>query len=366
MAETGFNKGEQKILIRARYGLILSTLAVSLLLEPSVFADEPVNRSDKRRVDANGETVSELDKAILYIFHAKDNTYWFGSNDRGVYRYDGKTLVNFTTRNGLISDRIRGIQEDKSGNIFFTTYEGISKFDGQSFLTLDALAEVDPMGWKLQPDDLWFVGPPDAGVVFRYDGIVLHRLQFPRTKLGDEHFEKMPRSKFPNAIYSPYDVYYILRDSKGHLWFGSTCVGVCRFDGTKFDWFTDNVFLEAPIRSILEDKNGNFWFTYSGNRSLDGLRKVNDFGKVQERADGTIVEGMSVIEDDNGKIWTGAFSAGAIRYDGTQKIQYPLRKDNTTITVFAIYKDNRGALWLGTHNGGAYRFNGNSFEEFKK
>ena len=252
-----------------------------------------------------------------------------------------------------------------AGNIFFTTYEGISRFDGQSFLTLDSSSQVNPNGWKLQPDDLWFVGPPDTGVVFRYDGRVLHRLQFPRTKLGDEHVEKMPRSKFPNAIYSPYDVYYILRDSKGHLWFGSTCIGVCRFDGTKFHWFTDSLLVEAPIRSILEDKQGNFWFTYSGHGSLNGLRKVNDFGKVQERAEGTIVEGMSVIEDDNGKIWTGGFGAGAFKYDGTQKIQYPLRKENTTITVFAIYKDNQGTLWLGTHNGGAYKFNGDSFEEFK-
>jgi len=57
--------------------------------------------------------------------------------------------------------------------------------------------------WKNQPDDLWFVGPPDAGVVFRYDGEALHRLEFPRTRLGDEHFANMPRSKFSIAIYSP-------------------------------------------------------------------------------------------------------------------------------------------------------------------
>ena len=117
----------------------------------------------------------------------------------------------------LVSNRIRGIQEDKEGNIYFTTYEGISKFDGQAFETLNAPAEANAEEWKLQPDDLWFVGPPDAGVVFRYDGKALHRLQFPRTKLGDEHFQRMPRTKFPNAIYSPYDVYYILKDSEGNV-----------------------------------------------------------------------------------------------------------------------------------------------------
>ena len=322
--------------------------------------------TNQKATAAKGEIVAELDPAIFYVFQAKDNTYWFGSNERGVYRYDEKALVNFTTNDGLVSNCIRGIQEDKQGNIYFTTYEGISKFDGQAFMTLNASAESETKEWKLQPDDLWFVGPPDAGVVYRYDGKVLHRLQFPETKLGDEHFEKVPRSKFPNAIYSPYDVYCILRDSTGNLWFGTTCVGVCRFDGNDFQWLTDSTLVNAPVRSIIEDNKGNYWFTYSGHASLVGFRAVVDFGKLQERAEGTIVEGMSVIEDENGKIWTGALAAGASRYDGEQKTQYLIKDGDTIITVFAIYKDNQGALWLGTHNGGAYKFNGKAFEKFKQ
>ena len=175
----------------------------------------------------------------------------------------------------------------------------------------------------------------------------------------------MPRSKFPNAIYSPYDVYCILKDSKGNLWFGTTCVGVCRYDGKSFDWLTDKTLTEAPVRSILEDKKGNYWFSYSGHASFDGFRAVNDFGKLQDRAEGTIVEGMSIIEDDNGKLWTAALRAGAFKYDGKQKVGYPIKEGKTAIEVFAIYKDNRGVLWLGTHNGGAYKFNGKTFEKFR-
>ncbi len=122
---------------------------------------------------AKGETVRELDKAIFYIFQAKDNTYWFGSNERGVYRYDGKALVNFTKKDGLVSNQIRGIQEDKAGNIYFTTYEGINRFDGRAFTTLNVSPSSD---WTKQPDDLWFVGTQDTGVVYRYDGKSLLRL----------------------------------------------------------------------------------------------------------------------------------------------------------------------------------------------
>lgn len=310
---------------------------------------------------AKGEVVSETGASVMYVLHAKNNDYWFGGNDRGVYRYDGKSLVNFTTTDGLVSNSIRGVQEDTTGNVYFTTYKGISKFDGRSFTTLTATGTE----WKNQPDDLWFVGPPDAGVVFRYDGKTLHRLSFPKTKLGDEHFEKMPRSKFPNAIYNPYDVYCILKDGGGNVWFGGTCVGVCRYDGTSFDWLTDKPLTAAPVRSILQDKKGNFWFTYSGHGSLGGFTPVGDFAKRHPRAEGTIIDGMSVVEDGDGKLWTAALSAGVFKHDGKQKVGYPIRDGTTAVEVFAVYKDNRGVLWLGTHNGGAYKFNGKAFEKFR-
>jgi ligand-binding sensor domain-containing protein len=308
---------------------------------------------------AKGEIVPGLGKSVMYVFQAKNNDYWFGSNDRGVYRYDGKSLTNFTTKDGLVSDQIRGIQEDQSGGLYFTTYKGISKFDGTSFATLPVSADTAPTDWTKQPDDLWFVGPPDTGTVYRSDGKSLHRLKIPTSKLGDEHFAKYPRDKFPNAKYSPYDVYVILKDSKGNLWFGTSHVGVLRYDGKSFEWLTGKGLTGAPVRSIVEDRKGNYWFSGSGYLA------VSDFAKVQERGKGTIVVGLSVIEDDNGKIWTGAFRAGAIRYEGTKEVAYPIKDGNTLVEVFAISKDNRGVLWLGTHNGGAYKFNGTTFEKFQ-
>ena len=66
-----------------------------------------------------GDTVASLGNNIMVIYQDKSNTYWFGSWDSGVYRYDGSSLINYTTKDGLINNRIDEIKEDKSGNLYF-------------------------------------------------------------------------------------------------------------------------------------------------------------------------------------------------------------------------------------------------------
>ena len=104
-----------------------------------------------------GDTVSELSKSIWIVFQAANGDYWYGSDKDGVFRFDGKTIINFSTKDGLSSNRVRGIQEDKQGNIYISTLEGINKFDGHTFTTLTAIPSIASNdNWKLQPDDLWF------------------------------------------------------------------------------------------------------------------------------------------------------------------------------------------------------------------
>lgn len=370
--------------------LLHALIALSLFAASSAGAAGQDKIPPAKPPIAKGETVSELDKAIFYVFQAKNNDYWFGSNERGVYRYDGKTLVNFTKKDGLAYNCIRGIQEDKSGNIYFTTsaWDGgriythaISRFDGTSFSTLPV---TENTAWKLQPDDLWFADAQDTGAVYRYDGKSLHRLTFPKTKAGDEAIAKFPRSKYPNIKSSPYDVYTIFKDKKGHLWFGTGGLGACRFDGQSFHWLYENHLTDTPqggsfgIRSILEDKAGAFWICNTRYRfKLDAkdapepekgfikYKREKGIEQLKDLDGADHVYFMSILEDAQGALWMASYGSGVWRYDGKTTTHYPIKEGNKVTTLFAIYKDNRGDLWLGTHEAGALKFNGKTFEKFK-
>ncbi|KAF0203723.1 MAG: GGDEF domain [Bacteroidetes bacterium] len=317
-----------------------------------------------------GDTVKELGNNIMLIYQDKKNNYWFGSWVDGLYRYDGKTILHFTTKDGLLSNRIDDIKEDKYGNIYFNNSGEIVKFDGQNFITVSPTSNSDSE-WKLEPDDLWFKSYQDSGFVYRYDGKYLHRLKFPETKEGNDYF-----AKFPNVNYSPYDVYNIYKDSKGNVWFGTASLGVCLYNGITFTWLSEkelefDVETAFGIRSIIEDSNGKFWFSNSlhrfnvyGQDSTTNYLKEKGIGSLDGKKDGDLVAIIS-MEKDNNNLWMATYNKGVSRYNGQQITHYPVKYNGKDITVFSIYKDNNGELWLGTHENGAYKFNGKAFEKFK-
>ncbi len=118
---------------------------------------------------AKGDTVEALGSSIMVVFQDKKNIYWFGSWETGVYKYDGDKLVNYTTKHGLLSNRIDEIKEDESGNIYFASANAnaaISRFDGNNFTTL---MSVPSENWKLESTDMWFkYSYGNTGKVYRF------------------------------------------------------------------------------------------------------------------------------------------------------------------------------------------------------
>jgi ligand-binding sensor domain-containing protein len=80
-----------------------------------------------------GDTVSGLGKNLGSLLQDKNGNYWVASNGDGVYRYDGKTIMHFTDKDGLCSNFVTTIQEDVNGHLWFTTRDGVCRFDGVSF-----------------------------------------------------------------------------------------------------------------------------------------------------------------------------------------------------------------------------------------
>jgi ligand-binding sensor domain-containing protein len=64
----------------------------------------------------------------------KQGNIWFSAEGFGVYRYDGVDFTQFTTENGLTSNVVQSIFEDNKGQLWFGTWQGISIYDGKTFM----------------------------------------------------------------------------------------------------------------------------------------------------------------------------------------------------------------------------------------
>lgn len=322
-------------------------------------------------------TTTEIGKNILSLFQDRNGNYWFGTQNMGVYRYDGKTIVHFTEKDGLSNNQVQTIQEDKSGNIWFGTggFE-VCRFDGRTFTTLTLQENLGgsnglEQAWKLGPEDLWFYA---GGGVYRYNGHSFAYLPLPKAGTDARYSQNPPKR------LGPYGVYCTLKDTKGNLWLGTQSMGVCRYDGNSFTWFTEKGLAGPAVLGLFEDRNGNLWFGNNGSglfrydgKSLTNfteekglgnaafLKKTTSAGKANP---GTLARIYTINEDNYGDLWIGTVDAGVWRYDGKNLTNFTTKDGLPSNAVTTIYKDKTGELWFGTDLEGVYKFNGEAFARF--
>ena len=280
---------------------------------------------------------------------------WFATWG-GVSRYDGREFRNFTTKDGLVDNRVDVIYPDRDGSIWFGTFWGVSRYDGREFVNLtlkDGLVGRWVRSIYQDPDGaIWF--GTGWGGVSRYDGKEFVRLTT-RDGLAD------------NAVCS------IHRDPDGVMWFG-TEGGVSRYDGEVFVNFTKKDGLASNcVNAIHRDPDGVMWFATGSIIDRDdrgGVSLYDDRSFVSF----TIKDGLahntvdSIYPDSDGVMWF-ATKGGASRYDGKYFTNLTTRDGLLSDWIRAIHRDPDGVVWFATGPGpwgrlGISRYDGEEFVNF--
>jgi len=282
------------------------------------------------------------------ILQDSNGTVWFATW-QGIIKYDGEKFTNLSNKEGLRRHRVFTILEDRKGNIWFGTIgAGLYKYDGENFSNLttdDGLIHNDVTNlMEDRAGNLWIGGLKG---ISRYDG---------------KTFENFTTSN--NDVYNN-DINVIVEDEDNRFWIGSRGYAMY-FDGETFQIIAspeNKTFVN--VRSIIKDRNGNLWL--GGN---DGLWQYDgeQFKQFKKAFVGYI------FEDRAGNIWTSSelensYSWALSRYDNAQ-----LANDTLVPTIvseeyramyFGITEDKDGGIWLGSLNG-ACRFENNTKECFEK
>jgi ligand-binding sensor domain-containing protein len=69
---------------------------------------------------------------VFSIGEDRAGNIWFGTIEHGAWRYDGKSLRNFSANDGLTSKQIWAIYTDRRGDLWLAG-SGVFKFNGTTF-----------------------------------------------------------------------------------------------------------------------------------------------------------------------------------------------------------------------------------------
>lgn len=320
----------------------------------------------------------------------RDGNLWFSADGEGVYLFDGKSFINFTTNDGLCDNTVSAMLQDKSGNILLGSNAGICKFNGKVFVNYFEADTLNNLRITALLEDrdghIWFSAMNKG--IYRYDGAKLSHIlyHYKHPKFANQH-EKM--------------ISDILQDKKGNVWFSSfNRGGVWRYDGellTHFlpsaDYYTyledersqayvasETKYIHSPeyitddmIHSMTEDTFGNIWFAtrrhgvciYDGKK-FTSFKGNEVFGRNSP---------VTILEDTKGVIWIGTEDAGIFSYDpslndkvGQGKTFKNYTTDDGLVnnSVRSILEDHEGNLWFGTRWFGLSRFDGKIFTTFSE
>lgn len=143
-----------------------------------------LNRFDPKA----GKFTSYLDKkegfnCIISLYEDSHNRLWVGSYVSGVFlvNKDSGFLKHLTERDGLSSNDVKGISEDKKGNIWFSTSHGLSKLNTENYqiinyTTLNGLPVVQTQGIDKSADGLFYISIKNGVIPFDPDNIVENKV----------------------------------------------------------------------------------------------------------------------------------------------------------------------------------------------
>lgn len=99
------------------------------------------NYSSLINIDRSGKShkVFQLGTTVRCIYEDKKRNFWLGTQGHGLLLFDRKTgrYKSFTTEDGLPSNTILRILEDKKGELWLSTFNGLTRFDPDKKICLN-------------------------------------------------------------------------------------------------------------------------------------------------------------------------------------------------------------------------------------
>lgn len=307
-------------------------------------------------------------------------------------------FVNYNQSHNLVQNTVTDIVEDHDGFIWFSTFEGLSRFDGYEFKNYTYSTNSPhslPAGFikKLLVDtqgDLWvatvnglakYNAFQDKFTTYNKKNSKLQSNEIYTLALNkqgevmvatDENlylFDEKSNAFLPFIVSGerlPREIKFILSE-QDKTWIGSLGHGIFLLEhasNTLFNLKDPNpwgIYLDANYLFDIKKIDEQYWLgTENGAYVID--KASSDITSLTTTSEPSIIgqEVRSIIQDSEDRVWLGTTTGISIldtnknhlfTYDDENNINFGLKNSH----FFRLFVDSNHTIWLGTYSGGIYK-----------
>ncbi len=267
------------------------------------------------------ETDGLLSNVIWDLLEDREGDIWVAS-DRGLERFREGSLVPYTTRGGL---RPRGVFASRDSSVWIAAFatKEITRIGPRG---RDGVHEPPCWCYRMAQDSSGGIWAFEDTMVVRFDGLKPRRVRL-----------EGPRLLAVDAMAI---------DPSGTVWLTDQAVGLARIVHNRLDPVAPAAEM-GRFTALFADHRGRIWVGSSSKVVLYDHGELSVFGAAEGVKAGQITD---LYEDRAGTIW--AVGAGGIhKFEDGRFRTLPEHQALPGRAVFGITEDNSGAWWLASRAG---------------
>ena len=330
-----------------------------------------------REAGQGGPLTNQLKGRGSRVMHDSRGNLWVGTGGQGLWRVrtigsgEPVALERTSTATGLSDDGVTELTEDRDGNIWVATRDGLNRLTPHRMTPITDLGIVSAV--DATRDGRVWVGTVDAVVSFVDARIDARARTIPLSKppLAAMHADtqgtlwvattrELMRVDGERSRAVPLDgvpiteLTDITSDGTGGLWLHDVSRGLLRWRGGRLTQAVlPDEFHSLALLASMTDRDGRAWFSFEHSRVavLDSAGAVRVFGEKDGLSVGPY---RSFHQDQAGAVWLGG-DGGLTRWASDTFTTLVASTSMPVHHVTGIVEDLDGALWLAVEAAGLVR-----------
>ncbi len=270
---------------------------------------------------------------IVTLFEDRQGNIWAGSSGAGIDRIKKKIIQTVSSGEGLPGEVILPVFEDHEGVVWFgIAGKGLVRFENgqvKTYTCKDGLPNHLVLTICEDLDRTLWIGTAGGGLS--------------SLKNGKFTTYTSANGLSNNVVISVYC------DRSGTLWAGTTGSGINCYKNGKFSAITTKDGLSHDnVTCILEDRKGNLWVGTNSGLNKIMNNKITVINHENGLSDDYI---LSIYEDPDGYLWIGTASNGFNLLRDGKITQFTTHDGLINEVVLKILEDEFGYFWISCNKG---------------